>query len=272
MAERNVPYAINPNGIAGNIFCVTTPGALYDLRAQDTSGEFIDVMKYADPSNVVANEIGTYHNVRFLQTNDACLYNCGPIDVQYAVAAPINAGDGAPAPSGTVDGVYKVGQAGQTNYIQLAAFAADDFRVGDIVTLHIDRTNAYGVTNGVDFTDGHLDNFRVVTVDAGADRLTFDRPVMENFTTDLGGTVYGYITRGRNVHTALFLGGSDGVVLGVGEAPRVMTPPPVDDFEEMQRFAWKAYIGYQVFEPKSFEVAFLAGTNRYSGQSYDAPH
>src|SRR5690606_17210015 len=85
MSEREVPYTRNPDGSApfGNIICITTPGVLSDLRnevANNSKGiEFINAMSYANATQLISGEVGTYAGVRFVQTNDACLYNAGEI-------------------------------------------------------------------------------------------------------------------------------------------------------------------------------------------------
>lgn len=270
MKERNVPYANNTNSLTGgNIFCVTTPGVYYDLlkeaTAQNNSDAFINVMRYADPTRIINNEVGLYHNTRFVVTPDAVLYNCGAITVQTTITAPASAGDGAD--SNAVDGVYTVGQPGATKSITVADTTG--FAVNDIVTLHITRTSDYGVTNGVDFNEGTIHNLRITTITGTVGgTLHFDRPLMIDFATDLGGSVYGYVTKGRHIHTALFIGAQDGVISGWGQTPRIYTPRPVDDWDSMYRVSFDAFAGYQAFQPMGYEVLFLAGTNRYKGAAY----
>ncbi|PJF45104.1 MAG: hypothetical protein CUN55_00510 [Phototrophicales bacterium] len=265
MSYRNVPYASAPNGIQGNIVCVTSPGVIYDLKREASnngeSAAFIDIVKYADSVRLLNSEVGTYRNVRFVQTPRATLYNCGTITAQATITAPVTAGDGAP--STAVDGVKTVGQSAATHYITVSSVAG--FSVNDILTIHTTRTNAYGITNGVDYADGTVHNLRVVSIDSGNNRISFDRPVMIDFDTDLGGGVYGYVTKGRHIHTAIFLGGADGVVMGVNVPPRLHFPPAVDDYESMVRISWDAYIGNTVFNPEVFEVLYLDGSFRVKG-------
>lgn len=277
MSEREVPYTRNPDGSApfGNIICITTPGVLSDLRnevANNSKGiEFINAMSYANATQLISGEVGTYAGVRFVQTNDACLYNAGEIDVQASIGAAVAAGDGAPDSASTaVDGAYFVGQPGAqaTHYI-----AVDDvtgFEVGRRVTIHVDRTSAFGITNGVDYRDGKATTRRIVSIDVGNNRLVFDEPLMEDFSTDLGGGVYGYVTQGRNIHATTFIGGTDGVVAGNLRAPEVRVIDPVDDFKAMYRVSWSGRFGYQVFEPHVFENVFLAGSNREIGARYNS--
>lgn len=275
MAERDVPYAQNLFAQGGSdIFCITSPGALYDLGGEVNSTghidqKFLNLQANANPAAAVRGYVGTYQGVHFIQSNDAILYNCGPIDVQTTLAAAASAGDGSPDPTTTkVDSVYKVGQPGVavTHYIQVAD--ATGFEVNDRISIHIDRTSDFGVTNGADYRDGTKTDRRVVAVDSGNNRLVLDEPLMLDFTTDLGGGTYGYVTKARHIHTAVFIGGPNGVVLGVARPPRIHTPVPIDDFNSMYRISWDAFMKYQLWEPKVLEVVFLAGTNREKGPAY----
>jgi N4-gp56 family major capsid protein len=263
MRNREVPFSVDAAaGTGGNIICITTAGVLHDLQLQDDR-QWLSTMQYADPKRLLNYEVGVWKNTRFIQTPRAMLANCGEVLVQKAILLPVNAGDGAGA---KVDEAWTPGQGGQTAYLQLDSFDAGDFEVNDLVTIHTLRTNANGATNGVDFTDGKLHNRRVVAVDAATDRIVLDRPIMVDMTDDLvGNGVYGWVTKGRHIHTMVFIGGMDGVVLGVGRQPELHTPPPVDDFDSMYRFSWDAYVGYNVFQPQVFETAFVAGSYRFKG-------
>ena len=85
--------------------------------------------------------------------------------------------------------------------------------------------------------------------------------------TDLGGGVYAYVTKARNVHGSIFVGGPQGIVSGVALPPRFHAPPPVDDFEMVQRFSWDGYLGHQPYAPEVFEVVLSAGTTRIKGDA-----
>lgn len=273
MAERSVPYASGLQGVAGNIVCITSPGAVRDLRNEATASgngaAFIDAMRYANATRLINAEVGTYHKVRFVQTPRAILYNCGEITEQLEVTAPIAAGEGSPDPAAEkVDGVWKVGQPGSgvKRYLQFGATAdLSEFAVNDIVTIHTNRTNEFGITDGVDFRDGTLHNRRIVSIDNANKRISLDEPIMLDFNTEIDTGVYAYVTKGRHIHTALFIGGLDGVAMGVGMAPSIRAPQPVDDFNSMYRFSWQAYLGYKMWNPQVYEVAFLAGSNRIKG-------
>jgi hypothetical protein len=155
--------------------------------------------------------------------------------------------------------VYAVGQqSGVLKYITVAS--ATGFAVGDLVTIHRTRTNANGVTNGVDYTEGSAEN-RIIRKISGA-QISFDKPIMEDLATNLGGGVYAYMTKARHIHTAAFIGGPGGVALGVGIAPELHTPAVVDDREAMHRFSWDATIKYAPYTPEVFEIWVGAGKNR----------
>lgn len=269
LKERNIPVAVDESaGLGETIWCVTTPGVMLDLRREAAAGKndtFIELYRYNNPSVIVNGEVGTMHNVRFIETNNAVLYNCGAIIAQANIKAPINTGDGAPDPETTaVDSIEYVGQPDATHHITVDTTTG--IEIGDIVTIHVDRTSAHGVTNGVDYTDGKLTNRRVVAKTATT--LTFERPIMEDFKTDLGGTIYGYVTKGTNIHTMMFFSGSDGVAMGVAQPPTIRAPRPVDDLDMIQRFTYDMYLGYQPFNKNAYEIVYLAGSNRVVGPRY----
>ncbi len=262
MAERGVPFTVQPNVSfqSAKPICITTPGALMDLINEAGTGaqnQFIDVMRYADAGRIIRGEVGIYHGVRFVETPRAILYNSGLITKQAAIVAPVNAGDGASATK--VDKVRQVGQPGVSNFVQVDD--ASLFVKNTIVTIHVRRTAEFGIANGVDHRDGFLAYRRVEAIDLVNDTISFDYPIMIDMNVNLGGGVYGYVTYGRNIHSALFLGGMDGVVMGVGKAPEVYTPKPVDDFDSMYRISWDGFYQHQLFEPEVFEVWYGAGTN-----------
>jgi N4-gp56 family major capsid protein len=271
MAQRNVAAALGPSGVANNIVCYTTPGVIYDIQKGTASDEWISVNEYEGKAALLRYEVGTYKNVRFVQSPRLILWNCGAITAQGLVDAAITAGDGAPDPSTTkVDDTYMVGQetAGITNYISVGSWGTGslaNIEVNDMITIHTTRTSAYGVTNGVDFKEGTAQVRRVVSKSATPDRIVLDQPIMIDMTTDLGGGTYAYVTKGRNIHASVFVGGPNGIVSGVAQPPRFNAPPPVDDFAMVQRFSWDAYMGHQTYAPEVFEVVFSAGTTRVKG-------
>ena len=136
-----------------------------------------------------------YEGFLFMQSWDAALFNMGPISKQVAVIEAINNGDGAPDPdSEAIDDLWYVGQgsSGIKHYVQCSDFGASDFAAGDFVTVHTARTSSWGVSDGVDVTDGYTAVFEVYEVDAVNNRLVFRTPVMTDYAqqfsyTSLGG-------------------------------------------------------------------------------------
>ena len=263
MANRGVASALGANGAQNSIICYTTPGVIYDIQKNASADDWLSASEYL---SINRYEVGMYKNVRFVQAPQAMLYNCGTVTVQPTVTSAITAGDGAPDPASVnVDNVYAVGQSsgGITNYIQLSAVTS--LAVGDVVSIHTTRTSAFGITNGVDYREGTLQNRRIISIDAGNVRITLDRPIMTDMNTDLGGGVYAYVTKGRHIHASIFVGGPQGIVAGVARPPRFHAPPPVDDFQQVHRFSWDAYMGFNTYRPESFEVVFSAGSFRVKG-------
>lgn len=270
MKYREVSGALSPDGSAGAVVCYTSPGVIFDLQKDP---DWVEVAKYARPGSLFRYEVGTYKNVRFVESPRLVLWNCGTIEFQETISAAANAGDGAPVPSSTkVDGTYMVGQtsAGIVNYIQLSGTPitgtlASNVQVNDIITIHIARTSAFGVTNGVNPFDGQLHVRRVVSIDTGNNRISLDKPIMLDFATDLGSGVYGYVTKGFNVHSSIFVGAPQGIVTGVAAPIRLHTPPPIDDLMSIYRYSWNDRMGHQPFAPEVFEVVFSAGSVRVKG-------
>lgn len=273
MTFRNVAAALGPAGANNNIICYTTPGVIYDIQKGTGSDEWISVHQYADQGALLRYEVGAYKNIRFVQSPKLVLWNAGAITAQGLIDTAIHAGDGAPDPSSSkVDNVYQVGQttAGITNYISVGSWdtgSVANIEVNDIITIHLTRTSSYGITNGVNPFEGTSHVRRVVGVSSSPDHIILDQPIMIDMATDLGAGVYGYVTKGRNIHGSIFVGGPQGIVSGVAAPPRLHTPPPVDDFEMVQRFSWDAYIGHQSYAPEVFEVVLSAGTTRVKGDA-----
>ena len=271
MTLRDVAVAQGPSGAQNNIICYTTPSVIYDIQKGTGSDEWISVNQYEGRVQALKYEVGTYKNVRFVQSPRLVLWNCGTLIAQGSVDAAITAGDGSPAPGSTkVDGTYMTGQttAGITNYISVGSWGTGslaNINIGDIITIHVTRTAANGVTNGVDFSEGTAQVRRVVGKSATPDQITLDKPIMVDMDTDLGGGVYAYVTKGRNIHASVFVGGPQGIVSGVAQPPRVYNPAPIDDWESIFRFSWDAYMGHQPYAPEVFEVVLSAGTTRVKG-------
>jgi len=263
-----------PDPVQNPIVGIASPSAVYTIKDSD-SGEFISRLKYTDNRRMLNYEIGEYEGVRFAQHPTVTLWNCGEVLHQTTIAASITLGDGAPDPATTkVEGVWQVGQSDATHYISVAD--SSGFEAGDVVTLHVHRSgdastwdsaldSKYKATNGVLFTDPKMITREIYSVDTG--KLVFTEPItVDYFQTDLGGTVYGYVTNARPIHATVFMKGPRGVVAGVLQPPQTYNPPPIDDTQSIYRFAWDARMKYQQMYPNRFEVYFHAGPIRKLGQ------
>lgn len=283
LRERRVPwaaYGITPT--PNSLFCITSPGVIHDLKREvlpATNSGYVDVAKYADGKAVLAGQFLTYRNIQFIETPLAILWNCGPITQQANITAAVKPGDGAPDPNTTaVDNVLYVGQPDATHYIQVNSVT--NFKVGDMVTVHKIRatgSSKTSVTNGVDFRDPMLQNMEIVAIDTTNNRLVFREPYMmtgldgKGLETEVTTGVYGYVTKGRHIHTAVFLSTDfpQGVIAGVTQLPRIYTPPAIDDFLMIYRITYDMWMKYQLWEPQVFEVWFGSAPNRHGiGPAY----
>lgn len=267
----NTGSPVIPGEAANAKVAIVPPGVIYDFQASLATSSQNEAQMWRDAvlyQEKLRYEIGTYKNIRFVENpndrygqNTSVLYNAGAISYQATIKSAITAGDGSPDPETTkVDETWAVGQKDVTHYIQLDTGDAANFAVNDVVTIHTVRTSDYGVTNGVDFMSGKTITRRIVAVDSGNDRLSFDRPVMKNYNTDLGGTVYGYVTKGQHVGMILVLGSRGGVMGNVNRPLKFYEPVPIDDFMSVYRYVWDIVAGWNIWEPNLFEVHFCSVT------------
>jgi hypothetical protein len=196
--------------------------------------------------------------------NNSVLYNAGAIFFQAEVPIPIVAGDGSPDPEVTaVDETWYVGQKDVRHYLQLGKNQASEFSLNDLVTIHSVRTNAYGVTNGVDFLSGKTIQRRVVSIDTTNDRISVDRPIMKAYSVDLaagGPTTYAYVTKAQHIGFVLVLGSRGGIMGNVNRPIKFYEPKSIDDFESVYRYVWDIIAGMNIWEPNLFECHFTAVT------------
>jgi len=258
---------VTPMGIV----CITSPGVLYDIKAEGAStnkNDYITLNKEANPSSLLRQGVSQYLDVTFIKSNMATLWNCGDTTARANIIQPASGGDGSD-PAVKVYGTYAVGEvgtAGVTHYV--TTNIATGLAIGDWVTIHKLTTAEFGVTgpNGVDYRDPDLHNDQIVNIveiAVGTEyRITFRKPLMTDFATDLGAGVYGYITKGKDIHTAVFLGGNTGILRGYFQPPRILRPPTFDDAMEMRRITWKGRYGDALWEPEAFEVLLCSATSR----------
>lgn len=277
MRDRVKPFSPLPVSVTGDeLICITTPGVLHDLKREvGTDGPtFVEAQKYANVIPLLTGEIGMWRGVRFVSNGMAKINNAGPVTVQTTIDAAVQPGDGAPNPATTkVDTVRRVGQPGATHYITVADETG--FAAGDIVTIHMLRSSegARGVANGVDYTDPMLQNVQIHSVESG--KIILKEPYMmtqdngKGLETDLGGGTYGYVTKARNIHSALFLDPTrDALIAGSAQPPTIYTPPPSDDYMSIYRITYDMWLKYALWDPDAYEIWFGAGANKQFGAIY----
>lgn len=249
--------------------CITTPGVIYDIWDQIDSKFMMDLRDLGD-ERIINGGVVRYKGWTFVESWDACLWNSGVITKQVAVSAPITAGDGAPDPTSTaVDNVFYVGQAssGLTHYVQCSDLGTGNFVKGDLVTLHVARTTANGVTDGVDPLDGATMLLEVYSVDETNERLTFRMPVMDDYNQSFGyttlagagavGSAYGFITKAAHVHPVYEIGARGGSLFAIRQGIRTHTPPAIDDFESVVRVSWDEYGQMNPWQQDLHEIHFV---------------
>lgn len=248
LEEKDVPGVQNPDDGAGQVIvCATTPRVVHDIRTAAGSA-WLDVQNYHSTGRKFTAEAGMWGGVRFVKTNRLWLRNHGSVTTQTTLNGATVPGQGSAA---TVDSVYSVGQSTSTRYVDVAS--STGFVVNQWVTIHDVNLNG-GASNPPIESDGTLEHRRIVAVDSGgANRLTFDKPLLKNHASgDL-------VTFGVDVHSSIFMGGP-GVVFGIGEAPHVIVPPKHDDLMMVNRYGWRGFLKFQVFRPEFFEVIETTGS------------
>lgn len=276
------------NGGGSSIMCIGTPGHQYDIVTESsTTSRWIELQKYTSQTPFNKFEIGAYHGSRHFQTPNNILWNCGAVAKRVGLRVSHSYLDGAPDPAGAtkVDGVYSVGQTGVSirRNLAVADFVANtDFAVGDMITIHKVFTQAaeaaakpqLRVAGAPKFDDGEAVLRRIIAIDTttpGAHTITVDRPLMRDFTVkqaddgtgvDAGGTYYGFVTRGVNLHVNIMISAPGGVLCGVFQPPRVYAPAPIDLFQNVYQVGYDMYLKFQTVKPEAYEVFVTGGKAR----------
>ncbi len=227
------------------IVCATTPRVIHDIRVAAGSG-WLETNQYVGTQRKFTGETGMWNGVRFVKTQRLVLRNAGVVVQQTTLNGATVVGQGSAA---TVDQVYNVGQANSTRYITVVDETG--FAVGDIVTIHSAAVGGAGLAP-VD-GDGTIEHRRIVAIDAGNNRLTFERPLMKPHATG------DYVTKGVTLHASMFMGGPS-VVYGVGERPTPVFPGPIDDLQMIHRYGWRGYLKFQLFRPEFLELHITSGS------------
>jgi hypothetical protein len=227
------------------IACLTTPRVIHDIRTAAGSN-WLDINQYQNGAKKFSGEVGTWNGIRFVRTNRLVLRNHGAVVQQTTLNGATVAGQGAAA---TVDVVYAPGQASSTRYVTVTDETG--FVVGNFVTIHSSLVGGAGLAPLE--SDGTQETRRIVAIDAGNNRLSFDRPLMKPHASG------DYVTKGVNIHSSIFMGGP-AVVYAVGERPTPTFPPKIDDLQMVNRIGWRGFFKFQMFRPEYIEVHETSGT------------
>lgn len=271
-AVQNFGDYSNPIPGSNLYLVITTPGVFHAMFS-NLNSEFVQRHTALGNQSIMNLDMIEYEGFLFMQSWDAALFNMGPITKQVGVIQPITAGDGAPDPETTaIDNTWYVGQSSSniTHYIQCSDFGASDFAAGDFVTLHTARTNSWGVTDGVDVTDGYTATFEVETVNHSTNRLVFRTPVMADYTqqfahTTLGGSgavgsAFAFVTKALHVQPAYIFGARGGLRFAIRRGVEFHNPPAVDDFQSTTRVSWDLFGEMNRWNPDLWEVHMSVGS------------
>lgn len=256
---------------------MVTPNIMYDLWNLE-EGEWMQDLRQLQDDRIINGGQARWRGATFTENPDLVLWNAGILTKQIGVIQPINFGDGAPDPDveDAVDQVYFVGQstATQVHYVQCSDFDAGDFVVGDRLSIHIQRTTTWGITDGNDFLDGKTYVAEVWEVDATLNRLKFCEPVVTEFINSFTGTpnggseatLYAYITKARHIHPILVVGARGMATFASRTRIRIHNPEDHADLPGVIRTTWDEYGEANRWNPYIYECIFCAASDTRSGR------
>lgn len=282
-----------PSGTNGaSVMCIGTPGHQYDIMTESpTTSRWTELQKYTSQTVFNQYEIGSYHNSRHFSTPNNILWNCGAVQTQVKLRAAHSYQDGSPDPAtSTVDGVYRVGQLTGAGSIRRNLAVADftvgtgagQLAVGDMITISKVLNQAaetalkpsLRVTGAPKYDDGETLLRRIIALDAtpGACTITIEKPLMRDFAVEInnvgtgaatpGSTVWGFVTKGVNLHVNIMVSEPGGIVCGVFKPPRIYAPKPIDLYENVYMVGYDMYLKFQLIKPEAFEVFVTGGKAR----------
>jgi N4-gp56 family major capsid protein len=248
LEEAEVPGVVaTEDSDIQTIVCVTTPRVIHDIRVAAGSN-WLETQQYAGSTRKFTGESGTWGGVRFVRTNRLVLRNHGVVTHQTTLNGATVAGQGSAA---TVDKVYSPGQSTSTRYITVDDVTG--FAVGKSITIH-SKDAGEGAGKPPVETDGTQETRRIVAIDAGNKRLSFEKPLLKPHADG------DFLTLGVTIHTSIFMGGP-AVVYGVAERPTPVFPPKIDDLQMVNRYGWRGFLKFQMFRPEFIEVVETSGTD-----------
>ena len=237
----------------------TAQAVMFTKAAMNTIvvSDFTPVAQYTTFQPWVENEVGAWSKSRFVVTPRLVLPNYGAVSTEANIDQPVKTGDGGVAIENVVD-------VSSTNKIHCATLVDADsnplFAVGDFVTIHTHK-----LTDGRPDFSGYRVFFREVAfIDTSANTIAFTEPLSSDMDQDLGGGVYGYITKGLHVHLALGLNPNlqpDMLPLanGFSMKPQLNTPPDVSDTQLVYRAVLTYYSKIQPFHTRNLMLTAYSG-------------
>jgi hypothetical protein len=256
----------------GSLLVMVTTGVYDSIWQSEQQDWMIDLRQLQDGRIINGGKV-QYRNMTIQDTGHAMvLWNSGNITKQVGVTAPINWGDGAPDPDSTlVDNLWLTGQSSTdvVHYVQCTAFAATDFVAGDMVSIHVARTDEYGITNGCDPLDGKTYRAEIASVDATNNRLVFRKPLTEQyldaFNDTTHGQCYAYVTSAQHIHPIIVVAAREMVQFvkrNHTDGSFIQFNRPTDndaDFPSIERVTANWFGEVNQWQPDLHEVWFAAG-------------
>jgi N4-gp56 family major capsid protein len=221
--------ALGLNDGSNSVVAIVHPMQARDIR-KAAGSDWIDVMQYAQPGNMLRGEIGMVWGVRYVKNNFALLRNAGETSNQTTLNGATVKGQGGPDSD----------EAGLLNYV--AVTDASGFSVGDVVTIH-----KASLGTAVLESDETAEHREVIQVDSTNMRLYFDRPLF------LAHPASEYVTVARDLYVAAVIGGP-GLVMGMAAMPSVIVPPVIDDFGRINRVSWYGIFDYSLLRDAHIEA------------------
>ena len=214
LAVRRVPL------VANSYVCLCHPSVVYDIR---NDALWLAADQYAGSTKIFTGEVGSLHGVRFIETQNAVLFNAGSQVAASTLASAATAGD------------------------ITATFAnASGFTANDFVTL-------YPATASLPLgTDAREEHVKIASIDSNV--VTFASKLQQSHAS---GTK---VRRGLDVFPTIFLGGEKAVGKGVVQAPEIRVALPTDKLRRINYVGWYALLGYGAIRPWAFQKLEVASS------------
>jgi hypothetical protein len=253
-----------------NVLLAVPTSVYWDLWNSPARDWMVDLRQLSDQRIINGGKV-QYRNITIQDYGvSLSLWNAGKIINQMVVSEPIMWGDGTPDPEtgAAVDNIWLSGQGGAAvkHYIQLAANSFDANtapKYGDFVTIHVKRTNEFGVTNGADVLDGQTITVEIVSADVANQRVVVRKPITEQFDKVLGDGSggYAYMTIAQHVYPCFAIG-ARGMVTWAGREPITWHRPKDEeaDYPSIERVTWQERGEMNMWDPDVYEIVYCEGS------------